>query len=52
MLYNHADEANVEYVQDGPRTITFLTTRAVEPGEELCIDYGEEWWETRGLTPE
>jgi uncharacterized protein len=52
MLYNHSSDPNVEYVQDEPSTITFLALRAVKPGEELTIDYGEEWWETRGLEPD
>jgi len=52
MLYNHSYEANCEYVQDGPRTITFVTLRDVAPGEELTIDYGEEWWSTRNLEPD
>jgi hypothetical protein len=52
MLYNHSSEANCEYVQDGPQVITFLTLRDVEAGEELTIDYGEEWWSTRNLEPD
>ena len=52
MLYNHSYEANCEYVQDGPRVITFVTTRDVDAGEELTIDYGEEWWSTRNLEPD
>ena len=52
MLYNHSYEANCEYVQDGPEVITFITTRDVEAGEELTIDYGEEWWSTRNLEPD
>ncbi len=52
MLYNHSAEANVEYVQDEPRVITFVATRAIEPGDELMIDYGEEWWATRNLEPD
>src|SRR3954454_22095195 len=51
MLYNHSYEANCEYIQDGPRVITFVTTRDVEAGEELTIEYGEEWWATRNLEP-
>jgi hypothetical protein len=52
MLYNHSSDANLEYVQDGPRLITFVTLRDVEAGEELTIDYGEEWWSTRNLEPD
>jgi hypothetical protein len=51
MLYNHSHEPNVEYVQDEPDAFVFRTLRAVSAGEELTIDYGEEWWETRGLAP-
>ena len=51
MLYNHAPNPNLEYVQDEPSTITFLALRTVRPGDELTIDYGDEWWETRGLEP-
>jgi hypothetical protein len=52
MLYNHSYEANLEYIQEGPRLITFVTLRDVEAGEELTIDYGEEWWSTRNLEPD
>ena len=52
MLYNHSYEANCEYVQEGPRMITFVTLRDVEAGEELTIDYGEEWWATRNREPD
>ena len=52
MLYNHSYEANCEYIQDGPRVITFVTLRDVKAGEELTIDYGEEWWSTRNLEPD
>ena len=53
MLYNHSYEANCEYVQDGPRRDHLSSPlRAVEAGEELTIDYGEEWWSTRNLEPD
>jgi hypothetical protein len=51
MLYNHSADPNVAYEQDDPDSIRFFALRAVQPGEELTIDYGEEWWETRGLEP-
>src|SRR3954453_1364874 len=52
MLYNHSYEANCEYVQDGPRVITFVTTRDVEAGEEVTIDYGEGGWSPGNLEPD
>jgi uncharacterized protein len=52
MLYNHSADPNVEYLQDDPTTIVFKAVRTVKRGEELTIDYGEEWWEERGLTPD
>jgi hypothetical protein len=51
MLYNHSADPNVEYEQDEPGSISFFARRAVKPGDELTIDYGEEWWETRGVQP-
>jgi len=52
MLYNHSSEPNVEYIQEEPRMITFVAIRPVEPGDELTIDYGEEWWATRNREPD
>jgi hypothetical protein len=52
MLYNHSADPNADYVEDGPDTIAFVTIRPVAAGEELTINYGEEWWDTRGLEPD
>lgn len=52
MLYNHSYDANCEYIQDGPDVITFVARRDIAAGEELTIDYGEEWWSTRNLEPD
>lgn len=46
MLYNHSADNNVEYATVGP-AIVFTATRAVKEGEELTLDYGREWWESR-----
>lgn len=52
MLYNHSSKPNAEYVEDEEGWIAFVATRPVEAGDELTIDYGAEWWDTRGLTPD
>ena len=52
MLYNHSADPNVHYVEGEGTSIAFITLRPVAEGDELRIDYGAEWWETRGLTPE
>ncbi len=52
MLYNHSFEANAEYVEDEEGWIAFVALRAIAAGDEVTIDYGAEWWDTRGLTPD
>jgi SET domain-containing protein len=51
MLYNHSSEPNTEYVEEEAGVIAFLATRDIAEGEECVIDYGPEWWDTRGLEP-
>ena len=50
-LYNHSWQASAEYEQNTDDSIAFVATRDIAKGEEITINYGEDWWETRGLEP-
>lgn len=51
-IFNHADEHNTEYWHDTERDlIVFHTIKDVSPGEQLFVNYGKTWWETRTQTP-
>lgn len=52
-LFNHSDRHNTEYWYDPDRhLIVFHTIRAVEPGNQLFVNYGKSWWDSRSLIPE
>jgi hypothetical protein len=51
MLYNHAEDPNLEYEQDAAGVVTFFAVRSIAPGEELTITYGRDWWAARGSEP-
>lgn len=51
-LYNHASPGNLDhYDEEADECFEYYASRAVAPGEELCLDYGAEWWDTRVLKP-
>jgi hypothetical protein len=50
-LYNHSYEPSAEYVQHTDYSLEFVATRDIPAGEEITIDYGKEWWESRELEP-
>jgi SET domain-containing protein len=46
-LYNHAYQSNCEYCMDyDNQTIFIQTVRAIQPGEELTINYNGDWNDT------
>ncbi|TXT13082.1 hypothetical protein VHUM_01483 [Vanrija humicola] len=56
-LFNHSSTPNVNFVRNtAANTITFTTSRSVQPGEELCICYSADetklWFiPSQGLKP-
>jgi SET domain-containing protein len=46
---NHADDPNAEavtiFVEGLPRVV-YLARRNIKKGEEICVDYGQEYWST------
>jgi uncharacterized protein len=52
MLYNHSAEANAEYETAGEQEIAFVAKRPIAPGDEITIDYGAQWWDSRGIAPD
>ena len=47
-LYNHSETPNIR-MDDGPvpDSMAAIALRAIEPGEELCFDYGYTWFDVR-----
>jgi SET domain-containing protein len=51
-MYNHSDNENVTYYMDRlTNKMLFFTIRDIAAGEELYVNYGDEWWSTRNLKP-
>lgn len=49
---NHSAQSNLEPVSvycDGLVHVILYSTRAISAGEQLCYDYGDEYWEKRGV---
>ncbi|CAL1137259.1 unnamed protein product [Cladocopium goreaui] len=53
LSYNHSEEPNASYkvfLEDPPQLV-FRATRDISFGEEVLIDYGEDWWLNRRWQP-
>ena len=49
-LYNHASPSNCEYIMNfEQQTISIITMRAIEAGEELTINYSTTWNEFKSV---
>eukprot|EP00667_Euglena_gracilis_P016002 EG_transcript_16673 len=47
MMYNSWIQANLAYYRDEEGNFVYVATRDIEKGEELLIDYGDDWWQSR-----
>ena len=47
MMYNSWKNSNLWYYRDKDGNFVYVTSRKVKKGDELCIDYGPEWWGSR-----
>lgn len=51
-LYNHDEDPNVGwYVDDDVDFAKFYALRDIKAGEELCHNYGEDYWTSREIDP-
>jgi len=47
-----ANVSSVEFFYKGKPYIVFIAEKAIEPGTELCYDYGPEYWIKKGIEPQ
>jgi hypothetical protein len=56
-LYNHSNTPNARWTVDGIRDdpnswqVTITATRYINPGDEILISYGSDYWRSRGVKP-
>ncbi len=52
MLYNHADEPDIEHVEHGEDEVAMIALRDIREGQEIMLSYGREWWDSREQRPD
>ena len=45
-IYNHSDSPNINWKVKDDNFIEFYSLKEIEPGDELCHDYGPNYWKT------
>lgn len=51
-IYNHTDDPNADYFINRKRHVAKIkAARAIKKDEEIYIDYGEDWFQTRNKRP-
>lgn len=49
-VYNHSDTPHLSYhIDEENRLMTYVAKRPIEAGEEIFINYGDDYWTTRDL---
>lgn len=49
-FYNHATNNNAKYYRDDDhQLLVFKASKIIYPGEEICTNYGEDWFQIRGI---
>ncbi|HAB99237.1 MAG TPA: hypothetical protein DCE71_05395 [Parachlamydiales bacterium] len=46
-----ANVSSVEFFYKGMPYVIFIADKRISPGEELCYDYGPEYWKKKGVEP-
>jgi hypothetical protein len=47
-LYNHSDNPNCQFFADYQKSLLgILTTRDIASDEQLCVSYGQEWFDAK-----
>jgi hypothetical protein len=50
MLYNHSDNNSCVFSSNlYDSLLGIMTIRDIEPGEQLTVDYGSDWFSSRGM---
>jgi hypothetical protein len=51
-LYNHSDNNNAEFTADyGRKLIGIITIREIQPNEQICVSYGDDWFAKKPYVP-
>ena len=51
-IYNHSNNYNLDfYVDEENSNFEYYANKDIRQGEELFINYGIEYWKTRGVDP-
>ena len=51
-LYNHSSENNADYFYDEANDLVYFeSTHPIVAGEEICISYGSDWFQSRKVMP-